>query len=176
MVMREHDVMKGVQAALPDASIQAVALAFPPGTVRAEAGGSLAGEGVGAMAGGLMDGLSSVASGATLGSGAGFYLAERRLNKEPDTPAYVLALTASDLYILGKHRVQPLASNKDLVVLDTLPLAALSVAHTRHGIVTDVTFTDSTTGHAVTVECKPLGSGLGEFLRALQSDEVRVEG
>ncbi len=176
MVMREHDVMKGVEQALPGAEIAAVALAFPPGTTRAEAGGSLAGSGIGAAAGGVLDGLSSVSSGAGLGNGAGFLMAEHRLNQESATPAYVLALTSSDMYILGKHAVQPLASNKDLVLLDTIALEALSVTHSHHGIVTDVTFADSQTGQSVTVECKPLGSGISDFLKALQSDGVSVEG
>ena len=176
MVMLEHQVLKGVEAALPGAKIAAVALAFPPGTTRAEAGGSLAGEGIGAAAGGLLDGLSSASSGAGLGNGVGFVMAERRLNRESATPAYVLALTSSDMYLLGKHAVQPLASNKDLVLLDTIPLEALSVTHSHHGIVTDVTFTDSQTGQSVMVECKPLGSGIDRFLKTLQSDEVPVEG
>lgn len=175
MVMREHDVMKGVEAALPGEQIVAVALAFPPGTTRAEAGGSLAGGGVGAAAGGVLDGLSSVSSGAGLGDGVGFLMAERRLNRESPTPAYVLALTPSDMYILGKHAVQPLAGNKNLVLVDTIPLKALSVTHRHHGIVTDVTFTDSQTGQSATVECKLLASGIGDFLKALQSDEVPVD-
>lgn len=176
MVVREHDVMKGVEAALPEAEIVAVALAFPPGTTRAEAGGSLAGGGIGAGAGGLLDGLSAVSSGAGLGDGVGFLMAEHQLNQESETPAYVLALTSTDVCILGKHAVQPLAGNKDLVLLDTIPVGNLRVNHRRHGLVMDVTFTDSTTGQSVTVECKPLGSGIGDFLKALQSDEVPVEG
>lgn len=47
LLMQEHDVMKGLEVALPDVEIAAVALAFPPGTIRAEAGDSLAGAGVG---------------------------------------------------------------------------------------------------------------------------------
>lgn len=176
MVIREHDVIKGVEAALPGVEITAVALAFPPGTVRAEAGGSLAAEGIGAVAGGVLNGLSSVASGAALGDGTGFLMAEHRLNRESDTPAYVLALGTSDMYILGKHRVQPLAGNKDLVVLDTIGVGDLSVSHRHHGIVTDVTFTDAKTGQSIEVECKALGSGIGDFLSALQSEEVVVEG
>lgn len=173
MVIREHDVLRGVEAALPDAAIQAVALAFPPGTTRAEAGGSLAGEGVGAAAGAL-DSLSSVSSGAGLGGGVGFVVAEHRLNQASDTPAYVLALTDSDLYILGKHAVQPLAGNKDLVLLDTIALDVLTVTHRHHGIVTDVTFTDTSTNQSVVVECKALGSGIKDFLATLRSDEVPV--
>lgn len=176
MVVREHDVMKGVEAALPGVDVVAVALAFPPGTTRAEAGGSLKGAGIGAAAGGILDGLSSVSSGAGLGDGVGFVMAEHRLNKASATPAYVLALSSSDLYILGKHAVQPLASNKDLVLLDTISLSALGVSHNHHGLVTDVTFTDSKTGQSVMVECKPLGSGLGGFLKTLQSDGVAVDG
>lgn len=176
MVVREHDVMKGVEAALPSAQIVAVALAFPPGTTRVEAGGSLAGDGVGAAAGGLLDSLSSVSNGAGLGNGVGFLMAEHRLNQASATPAYVLALTPTDLYLLGKHSVKPLAGNQDLVLLDTIALDALEVTHRRHGVVTDVTFTDSKAGQSVTVECKPLGSGLGEFLKALQSESVSVQG
>lgn len=175
MVVREHDVMKGVEAALPGQEIVAVALAFPPGTIRAESGGSLAGAGVGAVTSGLLDGLSSVSSGAGLGNGVGFLMAERRLNRESDTPAYVLALTPINMYILGKHSVKPLASNKDLVLLDTIALGALKVTHSHSGIATHVTFTDSETGQSVTVECKPLGSGITDFLKALQSKEVSVE-
>lgn len=176
MVVLEREVLKGVEAALPGQKILAVALAYPPGTMRAEAGGSLAGEGAGAAAEGLLSGLSSVSSGAGLGDSVGFLMAERRLNRQSDAPAYVLALTSSDLHILGKHAVQLLASNKNLVLLDTIPLKALSVSHKHHGLVTDVTFTDSQTSQSVTVECKPLGSGINDFLKVLQSDGVAVEG
>ena len=176
MVVREHEVMKGVEAALPGKKIVAVALAYPPGTTHVEARGSLTGGGLGGAAGGLLDGLSSVSRGAGLGDGVGFMMAERRLDRESEAPAYVLALTSDDLYILGKHRVQLLASDKDLMLLDTIPLKDLSVTHTHHGIVTDVTFTDAQAGKSVPVECKPLGSGLDDFLRTLRSDEVPVKG
>lgn len=176
MVLRERDVMKGVEAALPGATIEAVALAFPPGTTRAEAGGSIAGAGAGALAGGILNGLSSVSAGASLGDSTGFLMAERRLNHASDAPAYVLALTDTELHILGKHAVQPLAGNKDLTSVDTIALSNLSVTHTHHGVLTDVTFTDAQSGQSVTVECKPLGSGITDFLNALQSQEVPVQG
>lgn len=91
-------------------------------------------------------------------------------------PAQVSALTSTDLYVLGKHSVKPLANNKDLVLVDTIALGDLKVSHSHHGIATDVTFTDVKTGQAVAAECKPLGSGMGDFLKVLQSDEVPVEG
>lgn len=162
-VLREHSMYKAVEAALPGEEILSVALAFHPGTTRAQSAAALVGE----VAGGAMGGWD----GAGLGSGVGLFGANLAMRADKDAASFVLAVTATDVHVLGRHSVGPLGSNHNLTPLTSFPRATLAVTHHVHGIVRDVTFTDTATNESATVECKPLGSNLSQFLEVVGSTE-----
>lgn len=168
MVFGQREVMAGVEQALPGQQIVAVALAVPPGTEATQLAGLAAGGALGGIAGNW--------NGANFGSALGGLAANLELNHESSAPAYILALTDGDIYVLGKHNVALFGSNKNLSHVATIPLQGLKVTHQRRGIVTEVTFTDTQTGQTIAVECKPLGTGIEEFLQALQSEEAQIDG
>ncbi len=157
-MLDEHGAAKAVHAALPDIQVIALALAFPVGTTRAQGVGMLVGDVLGAAAGG--------SSGAATGSGLGLLGADIAERAAGGAASYVLAATASTVEVFGRHHVGPLAGFHDLFHVTSLPREGLSATTTRHGIVQDLTLTEPT-GATLTVELKPLGSGLEQFLAAV---------
>ena len=169
-MLNENSAMKGAQAAVGDEKVEDIAIAFPVGTTRAQAGGSLEGDAVGAAAGLMADlGGVGIAGSAAGGGGIGMFLAQRHLEKTEPAASIVLALTANNLYLLGRHKIGPLASFKDLEVIHKIPRgAALADLSPMPGITKKLTITDDEDGTQYVYEVKPLGSGIKQLLADME--------
>ena len=168
-MLNENAAMKGAQAAVGDATVEEVAIAFPVGTTRAQAEGSLAGDAVGGAAGVIADMSGTALAGATGGGGGlGMLLAQRRLEKTEPAASIVLALTADSLYLLGRHKIGPLASFKDLEVIHKIPRGAAMIDIAPAGVTRHITITDDQDGTQYVYEVKPLGSGIDQLMADLE--------
>lgn len=144
-----HAALKGAAEAVPNDTIVDVAIVFPPGTTSEQLIATGAGE--------MVDGLG----------GVGELVADRDLDKHQTSASIVLALSDSTLYLLGRHRVGPFASFKNLAVIATIARADAKIETAHAGIVQSVTITDSSSGQVYDYEAKPMGSGLTEFAARL---------
>lgn len=168
-MLDERAARRGAQAAVGAEKVEDIAIAFPVGTTRTQATGVLKGDAAGAAAG-LVTGVSSLA-GANLASGAGslgMLLAQRRLEKTEPAASIVLALTASNLYLLGRHHIGPLASFKDLEVIHKIPRGEVETSLTPEGITRELTIVDEGDGARFVYEVKPLGSGIKQLIADLK--------
>lgn len=168
-MLNEKAAMRGVREALGGASVEEIAIAFPVGTTRAQAGGSLKGEAGGAVVGVAADLAGTVVAGtASGGGGVGMFLAQRRLEKEEPAASIVLALTEDSLYLLGRHFIGPFASFKDLSVIHRIPREAANLALSPAGITQHLTIVDENDGTRYVYEVKALGSGIKRLISDLQ--------
>lgn len=168
-MINEKAAIQGAQAAIGDAKVEDVAIAFPVGTTRVQAGGGLEGEAVGAAVGVVAE-LSStaIAGSAAGGGGLGTFIAQRRLEKTEPAASIVLALTADSLYLLGRHKIGPLASFKNLEVIHKIPRGAAVVDIEPAGFTRHLTITDDEDGTQYIYEVKPLGSGIDQLMGDLE--------
>ena len=159
MVMQEHAAIQGATTALGGEEVLAVALAFPPGTTKVQGEALIVGDLLGGIAGG--------SSGVGAGGGIGMLGSTLALREGESAPSYVLAVTATAVHVLGRPKVGPFGGWHHLSPLTSIDRSSLSVSHKQNGVVQDLTLTDTTTGHTVDVELKPIANGLGTFLAAL---------
>ncbi len=171
-MLDEREALKGAQEAVGDDKIIDVAIAFPVGTTRKQVGAYGEGDAVGAVAGVLGKfGSLGVASAATgVGSIAGL-VNQRRMEREEPAASIVLALTDTKLYLLGRHKLGPLASFKNLTVMEALDRADLTVDFEPAGVTKHLILNDSETGETFTYEVKPLGSGVAQLIKDLDQSE-----
>lgn len=168
-MLDERAAREGAQAAVGNEKVEDVAIAFPVGTTRAQATGALEGDAAGAATG-LFTGLSS-AAGANLASGGGslgMLLAQRRLEKTEPAASIVLALTANNLYLLGRHHIGPLASFKNLETIHKIPREDVEASLSPEGITHRLTIIDEEDDARFVYEVKPLGSGIKQLLDDLK--------
>lgn len=165
----ENAARKGAQAAVGEEPIEDVAIAFPVGTTRAQAGAMLEGDGVGLGVGAL----AGVNLGGTTGAGGGIgeLIEQRRLEHTEPAASIVLALTASKLYLLARHKIGPLASFKDLTIIDQIPRSEVETSLEPAGVTRHLTITDKVSGEVFEYEVKPLGSGINKLLTDLEVAE-----
>ncbi|WRS29746.1 hypothetical protein U6G28_09495 [Actinomycetaceae bacterium MB13-C1-2] len=171
-MLDEREALKGAQEAVGDDKVIEVAIAFPVGTTRKQAGAYGEGDAVGAVAGVLGKlgplGMANAAAGA--GSIAGL-INQRRMEEEEPAASIVLALTDTKLYLLGRHKLGPLASFKNLTVMEALDRASLTVDFEPAGVTKHLILNDSETGETFTYEVKPLGSGVAQLVKDLDQGQ-----
>lgn len=142
----KHAALKGAQAAVPEDEITDVEVVFPAGTTS----GELLSQGLGDAVGGAAEVLGAAA--------------EVGMDATEEAASVVLALSATTLYLLGRHRVGALGSFRHLTPLHQIPREHLHVAFGRDGVLLAVTLTDTATSAPYTFEVKPLGSRIKEML------------
>lgn len=163
----EHAALKGAQAAVGEDPIEDVAIAFPVGTTHKQAAGMLAGDGVG-LASGALAGLQLSGSAGT-GGAIGQLIEQRHMERTEPAASIVLALTASKLYLLARHKIGPLASFKDLTIIHEIAREQIDASlNPTGGVTRSLTITDEESGAVFEYEVKPLGSGINKLLTDLK--------
>lgn len=168
-MLDKHAALKGAQQAVGSEPIEDIGIAYPVGTLRTQLGADAMGEGVGLAAGAAasLSGLSIANAGAG-GGGLGQLVADYKLDHTGSPASIVLALTATKLYLLGRYKVGPLASFKNLEVVHVIPRGEVEAKlEPSGGITKTLTITDEESGESFTYEVKPLGSGMGDVVDAL---------
>lgn len=168
-MINKNAAMRGAQAAVGSEPIEDVAIAFPVGTTRAQARGSLAGDSVGAVASVAADlSTTAIAGSVTGGGGLGQLLAQRRLEKTEPAASIVLALTANNLYLLGRHKIGPLASFANLEVIHKISRNEADLNLTPAGVTQHLSIVDEEDNASYEYEVKPLGSGIKKLIADLE--------
>ena len=100
------------------------------------------------MALGAVARLSGAAfAGSTVGGGGlGMLIAQRRMEKTEPAASIVLALNAQDLYLLGRHKIGPLASFDNLEVIHQIPRSSVSIDLSPAGFTQHLSITDEEDG------------------------------
>lgn len=121
------------------------------------------------MALGAVARLSGAAfAGSTVGGGGlGMLIAQRRMEKTEPAASIVLALNAQDLYLLGRHKIGPLASFDNLEVIHQIPSSSVSIDLSPAGFTQHLSITDEEDGTQYLYEVKPLGSGIKQLIADL---------
>ncbi|NLA65871.1 MAG: hypothetical protein GX862_08130 [Leucobacter sp.] len=160
-----------------DHTIKDVAIAFPVGTTSAQAGaeavGGAAGAAVGtlSLASGAVSGtMSAVGSGAAGGVGAASLIAQLKLEHTEPYASVVLALTPTKLYLLGRHKIGPLASFANMFIVAEIAREHLHANLTQASMLKHLTLVNDEDGKQYTYEVKPLGSGVDSIMTELNSD------
>ena len=172
-MLDEKAALRGAQKATGSSDVEDVAIAFPVGTTRAQAEGELGGEAVGGAVGAVASLTArSVASGAAGGGGLGMLLAQRRLEKTEPAASIVLALTKDSLYLLGRHKLGPLASFNNLEIIHRIPRDQVQAELTPAGFTSHLEIVDEEDGARFLYEVKPLSSGIKKLLADLEQQRA----
>lgn len=165
-MLDERQALEGAQEAVGNDKVLEVAIAFPVGTTRKQAGAYAEGDAVGAVAGILGKlGPLGAANAAVGSSGIAGLVNQRKMEEEEPAASIVLALTGSKLYLLGRHKLGPLASFKNMTVMHELNRADLTVDYEPAGVTKHLILNDTETGESFTYEVKPLGSEVTELIK-----------
>lgn len=169
----EHAAMEGAQQAVGKEQVEEVAIAFPIGTTQAQATGALLGDAASGAASAAAS-LSGVGSGSlgVSGGGIGMFLAQRKLEQSEPAASIVLALTATSLYLLGRKKIGPLASFKNLMVIHSIPRSEVQADVQPTGATRRLTITDHQDGTQYVYELKLLGSGINKLLGDLNQQSA----
>lgn len=147
---REEHAIEGAQAAVPDDEIVDVAVVMPRGSTVAGLFGAAAGVGAGGALGNTTAwGVAGAMIGQRVGSAS-----------KGSFPSIVLALSPTRLSVLGRESTGLVGGWKHLHPVAHIERADLSVARHRHGTVSVLELTDTTTGTALEFEVQAFG-GLG---------------
>lgn len=113
---------------------------------------------------------SAVGGGVVGGTGVGSLVANLRLEHSEPYASVVLALTPTTLYLLGRHRVGPLASFADMAVIAKIAREHAHADLSQAGVLKHLTIVNDVDGAEYVYEVKPLGSGVGSVVRDLGND------
>ncbi|MCT9821385.1 hypothetical protein N3K63_13960 [Microbacterium sp. W1N] len=151
---KEEKARDGAQSVIPDDEIIDVALV--------EARGATSSGVVGAVLG--MGGNRGVAWGF-----AGAAIGQRvNASLKGVYPTYVLAVSATTLYLLGRQKSGSVGGWKKLEPITQIDRSNLAVARKRHGTVSTLELTDTSTGATLEFEPKRIGNlGLKDLLAEL---------
>ncbi|MET0813118.1 MAG: hypothetical protein ABWY03_08690 [Microbacterium sp.] len=150
---KEEKAREGAQAVIPDDEIIDVALVQARGAATSGILGAVVG-----MSGnrGAAWGFAGAAIGQRINASAkGVY------------PTYVLAVSATKLYILGRHKSGSVGGWKKVEPVTQIDRSNLTVARKRHGTTSVIELTDTSTGTTLEFEPQHIG-GLG--LKGLLAD------
>jgi hypothetical protein len=163
---REEKALAGVSQAIPDDTIQDVALVSPRGSTRAGA--------IGAALGGAIGGQLGGAGVTGAWQSLGYLAGQRRAADQAGMPGtLVLAASPSTVYALGRARLGLVGGWRDLTPLVKIERRHLRVEHRLRGVVMQIDLTDTTTGSTLKVEARLLGNlGVTDFLENLESTDT----
>ncbi|MET0296304.1 MAG: hypothetical protein ABWY55_09420 [Microbacterium sp.] len=151
---KEEKARDGAQAVVPDDEILDVALVQARGAATSGILGAVVG-----MSGnrGAAWGFAGAAIGQRINaSSKGVY------------PTYVLAVSATKLYVLGRHKSGSVGGWKKLEPVAQIDRTNLAVARQRHGTVSALELTDTSTGSTLEFEPQHIGGlGLKDLLASL---------
>lgn len=151
---KEQKARDGAQAAIGEDEIIDVALVNPRGSTTSGILGAIVG----------MGGNRGVAWGF-----AGGAIGQRiSASAKGVFPSYVLAVSPTKLYILGRHKSGTVGGWKKVELVTHIDRSNVVVAHKRHGASSALELTDSSTGTILEFEPQRIGSlGLKDLLASL---------
>lgn len=134
--------------------------------------GGAAGAAAGVTAEALGAGAASGIGGAAVGgSGVGSLVANLSLEHHEPYASVVLALTPNKLFLLGRHRVGPLASFANMVVITEIARSQLHTELQQLGLLKSLKLVNDADGAEYDYEVKPFGSGVDALLHDLNADQ-----
>lgn len=153
---KEQKARDGAQAVIGADEVLDVALVEPRGSTFAGVVGAVAG----------MSGNRNAAWGF-----AGASIGERiNASVKGGFPSYVLAVSKTKLYILGRHKTGNIGGWKKVELVTAIDRSDLSVAPSRNGLASILALTDTTTATTLEFEQHPLGNlGLKDLLASLDA-------
>ncbi len=151
---REEHARDGVQAVIPNDSIMDVALVMLRGSTFASALGAAAGGGASNSVG--------------WGISSGMITQRLRAAANGEYPSFVLGLSATRLYVLGRDKAGLVGGWKDLELIAAIDRGHLAVSREHRGTIVAIELTDTTTGSKLEFEQKLVGNlGASDLLAAL---------